>query len=906
MQGSPRQIIGYLKDCYEADNRQTTITNLFDARVEHLSFLYTATEFLLGNIPRIPVPEKQAKAAANTALLQQTEKTLVFCSMIVTGEVRSGFGRAQKICAPLLFFPATVRSDGPFTYLEVELSQQRINHRLIPFLCGGHEDDDEAEHAKDTLLAHLPHIPFAVSEIESMVCALHEVWPQLNLEHLRKFPEAADEDTIRKAMGSKQVSLHNASAMALIPNSPDTRGTLFELGQLPTMETLSTPLQELFSDTPQQSPPPDFGPVLVPASLSAAQEKVLRAASTHPITLLVGPPGTGKTFTLAAIAVDQMLHDQSVLIACRSEQAVNVVVDKLTALLGNADFIFRGGRGGHTRALIKQIRDLQAGRGLAGLDDSKKDAKACADAALQLERVAERIEALIQMEIDVGTLRDEKADSLMKRMLRGLRLTFLHARLARDPLSAAMLDYQDQLAAHHADLAEHIEQWMLHKKASILSGHRRELTTLLAALRSRINAQQEALFDKLNFEVLLSAFPVWVGTLNDLSNFVPFQRELFDLVIVDEATQCDMASCLPAFYRAKRCVITGDPKQLRHVSFLSKDRMAQLAQRHDLEEQTMEAFHFRDRSILDLFIDRIRSQDQVAFLDEHFRSQPGIIRFSNEEFYDGQLRIMTDRPGLESAPLVMHSVCGSRNSAGENEAEAGAILDKLRELIERDTGSDTPLSIGILSPFRDQVDFLSRRVGKEFSGPELERHRLIVGTAHLFQGEERDVMLISLVLDAESHSASYRFLNQPDLFNVSITRARRWQHVFHSTQVKTVADGLLKRYLQASTRSADAGLANEFGPDAFQTQVTTVLKAHGWDVMNSVQVAGLHIDLLASRGEQTLAIGLLGNPGRPSRPLTIERVRILNRLGMVPVHLGWTEWTKSPGNFLRIVALTSV
>src|SRR5262249_22291648 len=95
-------------------------------------------------------------------------------------------------------------------------------------------------------------------------------------------------------------------------------------------------------------------------------------------------------------------------------------------------------------------------------------------------------------------------------------------------------------------------------------------------LRARTGGKQEDLFNKIDLEVLLTAFPVWLVNLSDIHDVLPLKRELFDLAIIDEATQCDIASCLPILYRARRAVIVADPNQLRHLSFPSIPRQTEL------------------------------------------------------------------------------------------------------------------------------------------------------------------------------------------------------------------------------------------------------------------------------------------------------------------------------------------
>ena len=341
--------------------------------------------------------------------------------------------------------------------------------------------------------------------------------------------------------------------------------------------------------------------------------------------------------------------------------------------------------------------------------------------------------------------------------------------------------------------------------ARLLATHRRGLKRFLDAIRARTSSRQEKLFAEIDLPSLTQAFPLWMSTFRDLHRLVPFEKELFDVVIVDEATQSDMASPLPALYRARRAVVTGDPEQLRHVSFLSRARQGALAADHALPEAMRSSLDYRDKSLLDLVDDALESQDQVAFLDEHFRSMPQIIAFSNRAFYGGALRVMTARPEtLRERAVEIRNVSGRRDANGVNTVEADALVDELARRIEAQAalGSSLSHTIGVLSPFRDQVEHLAKIIHDRLDVAAIDKHDIVIGTAYSFQGDERDVMLLSFAVDAESHPTSLRYLSQPDVFNVSITRARNYQILFTSLAAEAAPkNSLLARYLSETACS---------------------------------------------------------------------------------------------------------
>src|SRR5262249_20699131 len=162
--------------------------------------------------------------------------------------------------------------------------------------------------------------------------------------------------------------------------------------------------------------------------------------------------------------------------------------------------------------------------------------------------------------------------------------------------------------------------------------------------------------------------------------------------------------------RARRAVIVGDPNQLRHLSFLSTERQRELMEKCQVPPDQQGMCDYREKSILDLVNENIAGQDQVIFLNEHFRSAPPIIRFSNETFYGNSLHIMTEKPGEAPAPqIVLRNAGGRRGPDGDNPEEARLLVqDVVSEVeCEKAFGPDLTHSIGILSPFRSQVECIS-------------------------------------------------------------------------------------------------------------------------------------------------------------------------------------------------------
>ena len=305
---------------------------------------------------------------------------------------------------------------------------------------------------------------------------------------------------------------------------------------------------------------------------------------------------------------------------------------------------------------------------------------------------------------------------------------------------------------------------------------------------------------------------------------------------------------------------------------------------------------YRNKSILDLVSDAIPSQKQVHFLNEHFRSMPDIIGFSNQYFYDSQLHIMTAQPKtLRQQHSFLHQIKGKRYKSGYNKIEATAVLNALSTiLLEQATNTKKTASIGILSPFSAQVNYLQRQIFKSYPAEALEKHQVLVGTPYNFQGEERDIMLLSLALDKDSHGAAFHYLNKEDVFNVSIIRAKNRQSVFYSFDENQLKPNTLTaRYLHQLkhfTQQHNTG-QNAHKSNAFLKEVLQIIQSIAPDeILIGFPIAGIEIDIVVIKNHQTFCIDLIGFPGVCEEALSLERWRMLERVGLRIFYLPYSKW----------------
>ena len=260
--------------------------------------------------------------------------------------------------------------------------------------------------------------------------------------------------------------------------------------------------------------------------------------------------------------------------------------------------------------------------------------------------------------------------------------------------------------------------WLRLQPSKLTSAQREDLGRYVALLKmiSRANEDNKNAGKEV-FREFYRLFPqvanclaCWAVTALSARGKLPFTPGLFDLVVIDEASQCDIASALPLLFRAKRAVIIGDPQQLKHISKITPGQDRVLLEKHGLVRGRAN-WAYAVNSLFDVAAGIAGAEDIIQLRDHH-RSHAAIIGFSNEQFYEGRLRVATryDRlrrllSGRAFEPAVRWlDVSGQarrpRSGGAINEAEAAAVVDELRRLVARGYQG----TIGVVSPFRAQAE----------------------------------------------------------------------------------------------------------------------------------------------------------------------------------------------------------
>lgn len=883
-------ILNYYKQCFQHDSAEINLWSSHKLAEQEKLLLQGEDELSSGFLPRLPVPFAPASALMARSALYLREKVLLHSCLFFCGTVELN-GEKRKVVTPLLYRECQLQADGDNIYLESNNS----------FSGGGPFTINEALLEKLVVEGHSlsQELRDNPTDVSGWIAWLRAGQADVDTSHLLHFPKLIDETEFTGLCRKRGRFMVSRSQIILAERSQASRGILHELDNLITAPSHSAPLQALFGQAPTRdsvSHNVDTQENYLPGLLSRAQIQALKVAANQTLGQISGPPGTGKSYTIATVAAEQVLRGKSVLIVAHTDVAVDVIADKLQQQFQLGSSLIRAGSPQFIKVLKNQIDEMLHGQHPA-TDETISDILLL-NAKQQLNTVARqqaKMEASFIHHCRHAIRRGQKLATLQQGQSRW-RLGFYnwayHAGIKQFAQQWNVLDKLTTLIAQKESLSLKYLQLATHYRLNQLLKHKRStLVSFASALRARQSAKQVEGFYKTDFDALKQTFPIWLSSLASLHKVLPMEQQMFDLVIIDEATQANIAECLPALQRAKAALVVGDNKQLRHFSFLSRAKQTQIHTQLGLAQDCRGLMSYRDASMLDLVSQSLTSQSQVVFLNEHFRSKPELIQFSNQQFYQGMLKIMQHRPCTSSGHLHRVHITGSRDNKGINVIEAEALIEKLAQLIDEQENVLVPSSIGVLSCFRNQTEYLSQQILARFSTQQIERHQLRIATPFGFQGEERDIMLLSFSITANDSRAAV-YLNRADMFNVAITRAKQAQWLFLSVQEHELPNNnLLATYL-ASAGQFQAAHNYVDSLDSFGQSVALAIEEKGITVWRAYHMAGLELDILCRYGDQYLAIDLIGYPGPWADFFDIELYKLLQRAGikLIPVSYGlWCQ-----------------
>jgi len=902
-----KQVVNYFKTCFEADNGKQSLWNILAKDHEHVNVLSREQKKSVTDSGVFSLAPSDMESLTGSVFTYRREKTLLYGSCFVVGRrTQLSYGKTSitTVCAPVFIHLAEIAQDDT-SKICVDVDSYRWNTPLLNYLL------------KNTSGKSFQEVLQSLSSSDDRHAVMNQVVGSCGISALTLMDnEVTGLTSLIGQLDIDDLKLVHTSAILLTKRSINSSGIIDELTSLSRQATFSNPMALLYPldqarsvDESIQHKTREDGTTsdplsldMVPGHLSAAQKQAHRDASDYCVSLLQGPPGTGKSYTIASIVLERFLRGESVLVVSKNEHAVDVIGDKIEKMFGlSPNAVMRVGASDYHKRLKQYIDSILAGDNKVSLRPEAE--QEIHDFSQQVEEFDEVFHKRLALEVELGQfdLASSKSPRHLWAKLRALY--YEHKGYADGSLYEMLLQVQDKHAEREKLLSEYIDDLFKHKVARCLFDHKKELRKFRKGIAARSSARQEDIFSRINFSVLLSAMPIWLCSLDSLHRALPLIKNMFDLVIFDEASQCDVASSIPALYRAKQALIVGDPKQLRHVSFLARTRQEALAEACGLDYQALD-ISYRDESLVDLVEKRLHSGRGRVMLDEHFRSTANIIHYSNQRFYNGGLRIMTETPhSKDDESLQLHSVDNARRLDGVNLVEASAVVAKIREYVDEQSVIPVRhrLSIGVVSFFRDQAEAIQNMLFENFTIDEISCHGLRAGTPYAFQGEERDIVILSCAVDRESGSAVYNYINREDVFNVAVTRARKRQLIFLSARKEDLPPkSLLFEYLQLEQRrSSEREVAKE--KNALVKVLSNNFSHLGYQVLVDYSIAGIVLDVLLVLDGNTLAVDLIGFPGDQGLALSQERYRVLERVGLHLYPLSYREWAKDEVGVVKMI-----
>ena len=674
-------------------------------------------------------------------------------------------------------------------------------------------------------------------------------------------------------------------AMLMIADAPRySRSLLRELKALSNAENranvASTSLQALLEGhTPQETQIFDLSQI---SKLNRSQRQATAKTFAKKLSVITGPPGTGKSQVVLNIIANAFEKNQAVLFTSKNNKAVDVVCERIldavqfpinlrlgartadrdytTEFLDLLDSVLAGGDRDSVEttyhrtkqefeqnkrnyfSLLQQLESIVRNRNkIDELDQACKNYEELIDDSVllrarkvvyqdsdlmnrakeelklfeankkpflykflglfsktypyrKLHFLCKEINALIgnlfELSIEI-TVSDNVYSTFLKRaeLVYGYIKIYSEMNILRGELDRADINiFSESVEDAENRFIESCQNYLKalgrYRIINLNAEQRNSLTNYHAVIRqlsgeypgnrayAQLKRQQEMLFERVK-----KVLPVWSVTNLSAGGQFPFAPNIFDIVIIDEASQSDIASALPLLYRAKKAVIIGDPQQLRHITTIRRQQDNRLLSQFTLLADDTLRFSYSAQSLYDCSRGAV-GRDDVTLLNEHYRSHFSIIEFSNREWYGGSLDIRTNYDNLVFPPDGRHhlewiNIVGRTVRPGRsalNQAEANRVLQVLAEIFSL-YGEN--ISIGIVTPFVAQKGYIFDKIIENYDADFIRSRFLLANTAHQFQGDERDVIIFSPVISQGAQETTTGFLRSTsNLFNVAITRAR--------------------------------------------------------------------------------------------------------------------------------------
>lgn len=547
--------------------------------------------------------------------------------------------------------------------------------------------------------------------------------------------------------------------------------------------------------------------LIFPFGFNASQKSAAEKATREQVSVIEGPPGTGKTQTILNIIANAVLNQKTVAVVSNNNSATANVFEKLqeygfdfiAASLGkkeNREVFFADQNGTYPdmsqwqleESIYQDIKQnlLQAHNKLNEMLEYKNKEAKLKQELSQLQTEARYFDEYYQSSgyqpLKLRSFYRLNADKVLRLLIRyknsyqsgtislgsklynlifhGIYSFGIYKHSPNDVISFLQKTYYEskirELRDEIGKLQKKLEtfdfgQAMKKYTEDSMKLFKASLVSKYGSDRNRKVFEAEEIRKEKSFDKFIKEYPVILSTTHSLRHCA-YKNYLFDYVLIDEASQVDLVSGVLALSCAKKVVIVGDLKQLPNVIPEREREVAtQIFHSYELDHSYNYAEHSLLSSILHLYPDVPRT-----LLKEHYRCHPKIIQFCNQKFYNDELIVLTEEHENDR-PLEVHITAKGNHARGTfNQRQIDVVL---KEILPNEDQKKDYESIGIITPFRLQADKFAENV----NGQTIE-----ADTVHKFQGREKDIIILSTVSNKIKEND---FVDNPNLINVAVSRA---------------------------------------------------------------------------------------------------------------------------------------
>lgn len=567
--------------------------------------------------------------------------------------------------------------------------------------------------------------------------------------------------------------------------------------------------------------------IIVPFDFNQSQHKAIKTALSNSISIIEGPPGTGKTQTILNLISNIITNNNNCAVISNNNTAVDNIYEKLD----EEGISFIAAKLGSSEK-VEQFFENYSNDALVEFLNFKIDEITFSDTH-DINQHSAFMSKIFDSEIRKARLTNELNEVIVEQ--KNNHITDDKTRVINTKLQAKDYIY----LIHRIEEVRKIkffERWKLNRKYKIkiqknellsildkaesLFYEKRivEIETEIKVIDNLLNKyNKNVVIDKLkkiskkyllnkikkhynntgikefnkkeyktNYTHFLKRYPVVLSTSQSLLNNAP-QGFLFDYLIIDEASQGDLLSSVLAMSCAKNLIVVGDSRQLQQID---EERLFHQSKILADQYQIAKSYRYEDNSILKSVNDSVDNVP-ITLLREHYRCAPDIINFCNKMFYNNELIPMTTN--TDKHIEIIKTVPG--NHARKNPKGSGLYnqreIDELELLIK----DKEKTSIGVITPFRYQANLISNNHPDD--GLEAD-------TIHKFQGRQKDEVYLSFVVNsldkdpAQVENRLYDFITNEKLLNVAISRGKNKVTAIVSDKVYNSKNNIINDFIKYS------------------------------------------------------------------------------------------------------------